>query len=92
MANVPFAKNNKITFTIQSWPDMEKKQCKEYVTLRQDMDDNNNPIPNQYILHANARNNLGKIVLAATYTVMNDQDEIISEQTYTKTVEIIPLW
>ena len=91
-ANLPLANNNKIVFTIQSWPDMEKKQSKEYVTLRQDMDDNNNPIPNQYRLHANARNNLGKIILAATYTVMNDQDEIISEQTYTKTVEIIPLW
>jgi hypothetical protein len=40
--------------------------------LRQDIDNNNNLIPNQYILHANARNNLGKIVLEATYTVMEN--------------------
>lgn len=35
-----------------------------------------------YVLHANNKNELGKIVLAASY---NDKE-------YTKTIEIIPLW
>lgn len=59
-----------------------KKPPSDYAELKQDIDDQNNTIPNQYILHANAQNKLGKIVLVATY---NDVQ-------YTKTVEIIPLW
>ena len=70
--NIPMDINSKVTFVIKSWPNMDKKQCSDYVILRQDMDDNNNPIPNQYILHANAHNNLGNIVLEATYTVMEN--------------------
>lgn len=73
--------DGEVTFDIQSWPDMKKRKS-DYATLREDVDDNNKPIANQYILHANARNNLGKIVLAATYNGVE----------YTKTVEIIPLW
>jgi hypothetical protein len=46
------------------------------------LDDNGQIIPNAYILHANAQNKLGKLILVATY---NDVE-------YTKTVEIIPLW
>ena len=91
VTNLPMAENSKVDFVIQSWPDMDKKKSKEYITLRQDVDNNGQPISNSYILHANARNNLGSIVLAATYTVMNN-DEIVSQQVYTKTVEIIPLW
>ena len=37
---------------------------------------------NEYIVQANARNELGSLVLVATY----------KEQEYTKTIEIIPLW
>ena len=37
---------------------------------------------NEYIVHANARNELGSLVLVATY----------EGQEYTKTIEIIPLW
>lgn len=70
--NLPMDSNSKITFTVQSWPNMDKKQCSDYVVLRQDIDDHDNPISNQYILHANARNNLGNIVLEATYTVMEE--------------------
>ena len=61
---------------------MDKKKSIDYATLRQDVDDKNKAIPNQYILHANARNNLGNVVLVATYNGVE----------YTKTVEIIPLW
>ena len=39
-------------------------------------------LPQRYILHANAKNKLGKLVLVATY----------EGKEYTKTVEIIPLW
>jgi len=56
---------------------MDKKKVIEYATLRQDIDKDNNLIPNQYVLHANARNNLGNIILAATYTVKDGNDEII---------------
>ena len=89
--NIPMDANSKVTFVVKSWPNMDKKQCSDYVVLRQDMDDNNNLIPNQYILHANAHNNLGNIVLEATYTVM-ENDQILSQQVYTKTIKIIPLW
>ena len=59
-----------------------KKLPSDYGTLRQDIDDNNQPIPNKYILHANAKNKLGTLVLVATYNGIE----------YTKTVEIVPLW
>ena len=59
-----------------------KKPPSDYGTLRQDTDDNNQPIPNKYILHANAKNKLGTLVLVATYNGIE----------YNKTVEIVPLW
>jgi len=40
------------------------------------------PSGNMYVLHANNKNKLGKLTLAATY----------NNKVYTKTVEIIPLW
>ena len=55
-----------------------KKKISDYATIRSEMKDNQKV----FILHANAKNNLGTIVLKATY----DNVE------YTKTVEIIPLW
>ena len=80
VSNIPL--DDEVTFSIQSWPNMDKKKAADYATLRQDIDGNNEPIPNQYILHANARNNLGNVVLVATYKQVE----------YTKTIEIIPLW
>ena len=59
-----------------------KKPKASYATLRQDIDIYGNVVPNKYILHANAKNNLGNIVLVARYKGVE----------YTKTVEIIPLW
>ena len=88
-SNIPL--NGEVTLSIQSWPNMEKRKSTDYATLRPEIDNNNQPVFNQYILHANAHNNLGVIVLAATYTV-KENEEIVSQQTYTKTVEIIPLW
>ena len=69
--------------TIEIEPqDGAKKPPSDYADLKQDINDQNEKIPNQYILHANAQNKLGKIVLVATYNGVQ----------YTKTVEIIPLW
>jgi len=61
---------------------MDKRKSTDYVLIRQDVDNNNHPIPNSYILHANARNYLGNIVLVAKYQGVE----------YTKTIEIISLW
>ncbi len=51
----------------------------DYATIKEDVDSNNNKI---YVLHANDKNKLGKVILIATY----------QGKEYTKTVEIIPLW
>lgn len=59
-----------------------KNPPSDYAKLSQVLDDNNEPIPNKYVLHANAKNKLGKLVLVASYDGNN----------YTKTVEIVPLW
>ena len=73
--------NTAVTIKIQEDPTAKKKPS-DYATLRPKLDDNGQIIPNAYILHANAQNKLGKLVLVASY---NDVE-------YTKTVEIIPLW
>ena len=80
VANLPI--EGEVTFAITKWPNMEKKKSIDYMSLRQDIDNNGNPIPNQYVLHANAKNNLGTVVLSATY----------NDVVYTKTIEIVPLW
>ena len=59
-----------------------KKPPSDYAEIRQDVDDSGNPIPNKYVLRANAKNKLGKVVLVATYNGVE----------YTKTVNIISLW
>ena len=73
--------NTAVTIKIQEDPTAKKKPS-DYATLRPKLNDNGQIIPNAYILHANAQNKLGKLVLVASY---NDIE-------YTKTVEIIPLW
>ena len=88
-ANLPI--EGEVTFDIQEWPNMDKKPQKDYATLRQEVNINGEPEPNKYVLHANAKNNLGTIVLAATHTI-KENDEIVSQEVYTKTVEIVPLW
>jgi hypothetical protein len=59
-----------------------KKEPSIYASLRQNIDDKGNLIPNEYILKANKNNKIGKIVLVATYNGVE----------YTKTVDIISLW
>lgn len=59
---------------IQEDPNAKKKPS-DYATLKVDQD-------GQFVLHANAQNKLGKLVLVSTYNGIE----------YTKTVEIIPLW
>ena len=58
-----------------------KQPPSDYAKLIPELD-NEGHEKNQYILHANAKNKLGKVVLVATYNNVR----------YTKTVEIIPLW
>ena len=90
VCNSPVDEQN-IELSIQSWPHMDKKKSTEYVELRQEIDEYGNLKPNEYILRANARNNLGNIVLVATYTV-KENEQVVLQRVYTKTVEIIPLW
>ena len=81
LASDSYIDNTGVTIEIQE--DLEaKKKPLDYATLKQKIDDQNNPIPNSYILHANAQNNIGKLILVATYNNVE----------YTKVVEIIPLW
>ena len=51
-------------------------------TLAPAYDKNNNELVYARVLHANAKNKLGEVILSAVY----------GGQTYTKTVKIIPLW
>lgn len=51
-------------------------------TIAPAYDRENNPLLYATVLHANAKNKLGEVILAAEY----------NGQTYTKTVKIIPLW
>jgi hypothetical protein len=64
-----------------------KKPPSDYAKLIPELD-NEGHEKNRYILHANAKNKTGSVVLVASY---NNEDESIIK-TYTKTVEIIPLW
>jgi hypothetical protein len=73
--------NEEVTFEIQEDPHA-KRPPSDYATLTQALDDNGEKISNKYILHANAKNKLGSVVLIATY----------QGEEYTKTVDIIPLW
>jgi hypothetical protein len=66
-ANLPIEHKDEVSMEIQEGADL--------ATLRKDDD-------NVYVLHANAKNKLGKLILKATYNNIE----------YTKTVEIIPLW
>lgn len=52
------------------------------VTLNAAYDKNNNVIPQACVLHANAKNKLGEVILSAEY----------GGKTYTKTIKIVPLW
>ena len=54
----------------------------EYATLQENLNDQQEIIPNSYILHANNKNKLGKVILTASYNGIQ----------YSKTVNIIPLW
>jgi len=76
-----YINNEEVTFKIQEDP-RAKKPPSDYATLIQALDDNGKTIPNKYILHANAKNKLGSVVLIATY----------QGKEYIKTVDIIPLW
>lgn len=81
LASESYIDDSQVTITIQEDPTAKKKPS-DYAILQQKIDDTGAKVPNNYILHANAKNKLGKVVLVATYNGVE----------YTKTVEIIPLW
>ena len=68
-SNVPINESKNVKIVIQSSPS-------EKDTIRQEED-------NKFIVHANAKNKLGQLILVASY---NDVE------CATKTIEIIPLW
>ena len=68
-----------VVITIQPDETAKQNMPSEYATIKSERDQNNKLV---YVLHANNKNKLGKIVLVANY----------QNQQYTKTVNIIPLW
>ena len=74
---------NAVEFSIENVLSEDKNDDgKPLATIMPAYDENNNIIPYAYVVHANARNKLGKVILTATY----------GGQTYTKTIKIVPLW
>ena len=74
---------NTVEFSIENVPSEDKNDDgKPLATIMPAYDENNNIIPYAQVVHANARNKLGKVILTATY----------GGQTYTKTIKIVPLW
>ena len=67
-SNIPIDDPQEVTIEIQSSPS-------DYDTIKKEEN-------NKYIVHANAKNKLGTIVLVATYNGVE----------YTKNIEVIPLW
>ena len=55
-------------------------------------DNNNLIIPCAQVLHANAQNKIGEVLLTAEHRQIIDEEHYNVLATYTKTVEIIPLW
>ena len=67
-----------ITFTVQNKTE-EKVQL---ATITSAYDKESHLIPYAQVLHANAKNKLGEVILSAEY----------NGKTYTKTIKIVPLW
>ena len=67
-----------VTFTVQNKTE-EKVQL---ATIISAYDKENHLIPYAQVLHANAKNKLGEVILSAEY----------NGKTYTKTIKIVPLW
>lgn len=84
------ANPDEIGIEVQTIPDLKKKVTDYVASLVPALDDKGEIIPNKYIFHANAKNNLGSIVLAAFRQPKESPEE--KQILATKTVEIIPLW
>lgn len=65
----------------------DKKEKIALATLGPAYDNDNQIIPCANVLHANAKNKIGEVILTVHH---KRQDEILA--TYTKTIKIIPLW
>ena len=70
---------NAVTFSVQNKDEKEKIAL---VTSNVAYDKEDNIIEQACVLHANAKNKLGEVILSAEY----------NGQIYTKTIKIIPLW
>ena len=88
--NGTIEKLDEISIEVQTIPDPKKKVIDYVASLVPALDDKGEIIPNKYIFHANAKNNLGSIVLAAFRSPKESPEE--KQLLATKTVEIIPLW
>lgn len=73
-----------IEFIIEN---VDKSEKMALATLTDARDSENNIISQSIVVHANARNKLGEVLLIAN---IKQQEQIIA--TYTKTIKIIPLW
>ena len=61
-------------------------------TLTPVYDSNNELVPCAQVLHANAKNKLGEVMLTAEHRRIIDDEHFEVIKAYTKTVKIIPLW
>ena len=61
-------------------------------TLVDVYDSNNQLVPCAKVLHANAQNKIGEVILTANHKRVIDEQHFEILNTYTKTVKIIPLW
>lgn len=72
-----------IIFHIQNMPDAEGKiETTPLAIIVDDVNKTHELKPNQVLLQGNIKNKLGKVLLTAEY----------NNKSYTKTIEIIPLW
>ena len=69
----------------------DEKETVPLVSVNPAYDNNNALIPQSCVLHANSKNKIGDIILTATFTIKQN-GEVVSENKYTKTVKIVPLW
>lgn len=61
-------------------------------TLTAIYDGNNELVPYAQVVHANAKNKLGNVILTVEHRRKIDEETYETLSTYTKTIKIIPLW
>ena len=89
-ALMPIESDETIVFTVTNITDEKIPMA----TLTKIYEDNNinNPVLQKQVLHANAKNKIGEVLLTAEHRKVIDAENYDVIATYTKTVKIIPLW